>query len=198
MSKKLYPDIPEPIPRKGNTFSRWLGCRLLCILRWRIVGVLPAEPKVVVAIAPHTSNWDFITAMAGVMALGIDVKYLMKKEAFIWPLSTFFVWSGGVPLDRKDTKNAVDQIVTHFQVQEKLWVAIAPEGTRKKVACWKTGFLRIARKANVPLLLVAWNYPKRELVIDCVWSVSEDVNADEQAIRQYVSLKFRGRHPQQQ
>lgn len=194
----LYPPMPTQLPRKGNRFSRWLGRVLLRLLGWRVTGVFPEQTKLVVAVAPHTSNWDFITAMAGILAVGIRVHFLMKKEAFIWPFSKFFVWLGGVPIDRSASENTVDQIVRHFHNSEQLWMAIAPEGTRKKVETWKTGFLRVAQKAQVPVLLVVWDYSKKEFILDRIWEVGTDVYADCHAMKDYVRENFQARHPDKQ
>ncbi len=155
-------------------------------------------PKVMVALAPHTSNWDFVVAMAAILATGIDAKYLMKKEAFIWPLSYLWVWLGGVPLDRTASENTVEQLVQKFERSDKLWVAIAPEGTRNKVEQWKTGFLRIATAAQIPVMVVAWDYPTKSIVLDRLWHLSGDIPSDVAAIRQHARSQFQGRHPQKQ
>lgn len=196
--RAIAPELPEAIPRKGNACSRGLGLLLLKILGWRVTGQFPTHAKVIVAVGPHTSNWDFVIGVAGILAVGIDVRYLMKKEAFIWPLSKLFVWLGGVPLDRSSTADTVEQLVTHFNHAEKLWVAIAPEGTRKKVSNWKTGFLRVAKQANIPILLVAWDYPSKQFIVDRLWSPSGDDCADAEAIREYMRGRFVGRHPENQ
>lgn len=198
VDKDLIPSLPESLPRQGNMFSRWLGRCLLRLMGWRVTGELPAELKIVAVVAPHTSNWDFITGLAGVMALGIRVNYLMKKEAFVWPLSKLFIWSGGVPLDRSATGNTVDQLVSYYRSRDKLWVAIAPEGTRRKVDFWKSGFMRVAQQAEVPVLLVAWNYPTKEIRIDRLWYYSGDVERDVATIRDYARTRFQGRYPAQQ
>lgn len=198
MPESIVPELPASLPAKKNRLSRWLGRRLLAAIGWRVSGSFPVEPKVMVALGPHTSNWDFVVAMAALMASGIDVHYLMKKEAFIWPLAPFFRWLGGVPLDRNSSANTVDQIVAQYRNSDQLWVAIAPEGTRRKVAHLKTGFLRIAEQAQVPVLIVAWNYANKEFVLDKLWVTTGDHVADAKAIMQYMHTHFQGRHPERQ
>lgn len=198
MPEPLFPPMPPQVPRKGNRLSRAVGRLLLKATGWRVTGNFPPEPKMICAVGPHTSNWDFIVGMAGIMACGIDARFLMKKEAFIWPFSRFFVWLGGEPLDRKASENTVDQIVEHYHKASKLWVGIAPEGTRKRVTYWKSGFLRIADKAGVPVLLVGLDYRNKLLVIDKVWPTTGDYTADAAAIRDHMRLRFVGRHPSQQ
>jgi 1-acyl-sn-glycerol-3-phosphate acyltransferase len=194
----LVPELPPALPRKGNVFSRCLGRCLLRMLGWRIEGELPNQPKMVVAVGLHTSNWDFLVAMAVILALGIRVNYLMKKEAFIWPFTRIFVWLGGVPLDRRSTANTVEQLVIHYRQADKLWVVITPDGTRKKVESWKTGFLRIAAGAEVPVLVTAWDYSRKVFVIDRVWATTQDHAADAAKVRNYLCGHFCGRHPQNQ
>lgn len=198
MVDPLIPPMPPQLPRKNNRLCQKIGRFVLKAMGWQVTGSFPHEPKIICAVGPHTSNWDFLVGAAAIMASGIDVRYLMKKEAFIWPFSKFFVWLGGEPLDRKATENTVDQIVDHYRHADKLWVVIAPEGTRKKVAYWKNGFLRIADKANIPVLLVGFDYGNKQFVIDKVWPTTGNHDADAAAIRDYMRQRFVGRHPNQQ
>jgi 1-acyl-sn-glycerol-3-phosphate acyltransferase len=190
--------LPPSAPQKGNRFSRWLGRRILAAMRWRLEGELPDHPQLVVAVGPHTSNWDFIVAMGVILALGVRVNYLMKREAFFWPLGGLFRWCGGLPLDRRRTSDIVPAIVDHYRQSPALWLAITPEGTRAKVGYWKTGFLRIASEAKVPVLVAAWDYPRRTFVLDRLWSTTEDHVADAAAIRRHVCASYQGRYPELQ
>ncbi|MBC6907054.1 acyltransferase [Saccharophagus sp. K07] len=196
--RDFFPSLPPRVPRKGNRFSRWLGRQALRLLGWRVQGELPNHPRLVIAVGPHTSNWDFVIAVAVILALGVRVNFLMKREAFVWPLAGFFRWVGGIPLDRSSTSDTVQQIVQQYERSEHLWLAITPEGTRRKVEYWKTGFLRIADNAEVPVLVAAWDYSRKVFVIDTVWSTSGNYQADAHAIRQYVRTTYRGRYPEWQ
>lgn len=164
------------------------------MLGWRVTGNLPNEPKMMVALAPHTSNWDFVISMAAIMAIGIRVSYLMKKEAFIWPFSLVWQWLGGVPLNRKATADTVEQLAQTYREREKLWLAIAPEGTRQKVTYWRTGFLRIAHLAQVPVLIVGWDYQNKVMNADKLWHPTGDHEKDAAELRNYVGAKFVGKH----
>lgn len=190
--------LPPSVPRKGSRFSRWLGRQWLAAMGWQVEGELPDRPQLVVAVGPHTSNWDFVVAMAVILALGVRVNYLMKREAFIWPFARLFRWFGGIPLDRRSTSDTVPQIVGHYAQSPRLWLAIAPEGTRAKVDYWKTGFLRIAQEAQVPVLIAGWDYSRKTFVIDRLWPVTGDHVADAAAIRHHVRASMRARYPQQQ
>ncbi|BFM10445.1 lysophospholipid acyltransferase family protein [Simiduia litorea] len=194
----VVPFLPEKAPRLGNSFSRWLGRSLLRLLGWRLEGELPNEKKLMVALAPHTSNWDFVVAMPIIMALGIKVSYLMKKEAFIWPFSILFRWWGGIPLDRGASGEVVNQVAQWYADHDAVWVAITPEGTRKKVGQYKTGFVRIAHAAGVPIVTIAWDFPSKSMVVDRIWTTTGNHEADAALIREHINSHYRGAAPQLQ
>ncbi len=194
----LLPEIPKAMPKAGGLVRRWLGRNLLRISGWELKGELPEEPKLVLAAAPHTSNWDFILAMFVTMALGIRLSYLMKREAFFWPFKGLFMRLGGIPIDRNAAQDLVEQIASWYREHDKVWVVITPEGTRSKVDKWKTGFLRVAEKAEVPVCLVCWDYPSKTMYVGPVWQLTGDHEQDLQAIRSYISDKFTGRYPDKQ
>lgn len=190
--------LPPQAPRKGNAVTRWIGQRLLALLGWRAEGELPNAPKLIIAAAPHTSNWDFILAMLVVLSLGLKASYLMKKEAFFWPFSGLFKWLGGVPVARRHSGGVVGSLTRWFNSQEQAWLLITPEGTRTKVEKYKTGFLRVADSANVPVMLVAWDYPTKRVVLEKVWTLTGDHEQDCAAIRQYLTNRYQARQPEWQ
>lgn len=159
------------------------------------MGELPNEPRVIVAAAPHTSNWDFVLSMLSVLSLGIKASYLMKKEAFFWPFAGLFKWLGGVPVARAKAGGMVGSLVSWLQQQDEAWLLITPEGTRKKVERYKTGFLRVSELTGVPVVLVAWDYPSKSIVIDKVWTLSGDHEKDCDAIREYLCSRYTGLTP---
>lgn len=187
--------LPPLAPRKGNRLTMWLGWRLLKLFGWRLEGQLPNQPKLIVAAAPHTSNWDFIFAMFAILALGLKASYLMKKEAFIWPFTGLFKWLGGVPVARGQNGGMVESLAHWFAQQEAGWLLITPEGTRKKVEQYKTGFLRVAELAEVPVMLVSWDYPTKRIVLEKVWTTTGNHEADCQAMRQYLTNRYQARQP---
>ncbi|HET9053863.1 MAG TPA: 1-acyl-sn-glycerol-3-phosphate acyltransferase [Cyclobacteriaceae bacterium] len=198
-SEKIAPDLPPEVPSFGNHFTRWIGRVGLRLLGWKVVGDFPAEKKFLIALAPHTSNWDFVTAIFALLAIGIKLSWLMKKEAFIWPFAKLFIALGGIPINRGAAEDTVRQIHDWYENHEKVCVAITPEGTRAKVAKWKTGFLRIVRHAGVPLFLVAWDYPSKRIVLDRCWDITSDNLVEEsEKIRAYINSRFTGKHPENQ
>lgn len=190
--------MDHTIPTMGNRLSRWLGRSVLKLLRWQVVGKLPSQSKLVIVVAPHTSNWDFVIAMAAVLAHGVKLSYLMKKEAFFFPFKNLFMSLGGIPIDRAKGGGLVEQAAAQFKQQDKLWLAITPEGTRSQVGEYKSGFLRIAQAAKVPVFIIAWHYPEKKLILDCEWPLTGDKEHDAAAIRTYINRHYIGKHPAKQ
>ena len=142
---------------------RAIGRTYLRLSGWRIEGTFPAEPKYVVIVAPHTSNWDFTLGVAVVFAIELRVSWLGKHAIFRPPFKKFLRWFGGIPVDRTASHGVVGECVRAFEEAPALMLALAPEGTRKGVSQWKTGFYLIAMKAGVPVMPVGFDY--REHVV---------------------------------
>lgn len=190
-------ELPDEMPRAGNWLSKGIGLLIVKMLGWRFDGNFPPEKKLMVALAPHTSNWDFIVAMPFIMALKLKASWMMKKEAFFFPFKGLFMALGGIPTDRGAAGGLAKQVANEFRKNEKMWVAITPEGTRKKAHKWKNGFLRIANAAGVPILLVAWDFPTKRVCIDSLYHPTGDIEADMREIQRRFS-KYRGRNPENQ
>ncbi|MBK6837618.1 MAG: lysophospholipid acyltransferase family protein [Bacteroidetes bacterium] len=128
-------------------------------LGWKISGDVPRDlKKYIIVVAPHTSNWDFLVGLAVRSIMKFPSNYLGKKELFNPPFGWLFRKLGGYPVDRKGSHNLVDQVVEIFKREEQFIIAIAPEGTRKNVTKWKTGFYHIAVKAGIPIVMAAMDY----------------------------------------
>ena len=148
-------EVPEPgpaVPRRGGRIRAALGRLVLRLMGWRIEGNLPDLPRLVVIAAPHSSGWDFVIGIALVFAMRLDIRFLGKAELFRGPLAPLFRWLGGIPVDRRRPDGVVEDAVARFQASPRLLLAIAPEGTRRPVEHWKTGFYRIALGAGVPIV----------------------------------------------
>ena len=179
-------------PLAGNAFTRWLGRTMLLLMGWKIVGQIPDVPKAILIGAPHTTNWDLPLAIAMRFATGLDYSWMMKKEAFREPFGSLWRRLGGIAIDRKAAKNSAAQVVDWFNSRERAFLGITPEGTRSKVDRWKTGYLRIAEDANVPVVVVGVDGAKRELVFDRIFPLTGDIDADNADIRDYVRANYSG------
>jgi 1-acyl-sn-glycerol-3-phosphate acyltransferase len=151
---------------------------------WRIIGPHVYPEKCLVIAAPHTSNWDFFIGRCYAYIIGIQPKYLVKSELFLPVLATLLKWNGGIPVFRKAKNNVVEQVVDMFENTNQLHLGIAPEGTRKKVVKWKTGFYYIALTTKVPLLLFAMDYQKKEVGVMTELIITGDFEKDMLFIQQ--------------
>ena len=133
---------------------------------WKIDGKFdPSIKKSVVIVVPHTSWHDFYVGAFTRKIIQADINYIAKKELFKGPLGAYLKWMGGSPLDRTKGQNKVEAIAQLFEEKEEFRLALAPEGTRKKVLKWKSGFYWIAVSAKVPIIPVAFDYGKKVVKI---------------------------------
>lgn len=187
--------LVNPEYRIGNRLTRWIGRRLLSLLGWTILGDPPNMPKVIIIAAPHTSNWDLIIALSAMLAYGMPIHFMMKREAFFWPLGLLWKKMGGIPIDRKSKNDVTGQMADWFAKAKTLWIAITPEGTRSSVPGYRKGYLRIAAAANVPIYLFAVNAKHKIVVLDKVLETTGDIQADADAHYAYVSAHYNGIKP---
>jgi 1-acyl-sn-glycerol-3-phosphate acyltransferase len=172
------PVLPECLPSRGNAFSRVVGRTLLDAMGWRIEGEFPPQPKLVVIVAPHTSNWDFIVGILAVFAIGIRVRFLAKDTLFRGPLGWFMRWCGGMSVNREAPQGLVPQVVDAIEKSERIFLAITPAGTRSSTKPWKSGFYHIAVAARVPILPVIFDGPNRAIRFLPAFEPSGDYEAD--------------------
>lgn len=132
------------------------------ILGWKISGDVPRHlNKYIIIVAPHTSNWDFPIGVAVRSIMRFKSNFLGKKELFDSRLGWLFKKLGGYPVDRSRSTNMVDEVVKIIEREKHFVVAITPEGTRKKVEKWKTGFYFIADKAKIPIVMAGIDYQRK-------------------------------------
>jgi 1-acyl-sn-glycerol-3-phosphate acyltransferase len=171
-----------------------LGRALLALLRFRVEGEVPDLPKFVIAVAPHTSNWDFVVGAAAMFALDLRLAFIGKHTLFRPPFGGMFRWMGGIPVDRTSPHGVVEQSVEAFRRMDRRVLAIAPEGTRKRVPQFKSGFLHIARGAGVPVVLASLDYERRCVRLGPTMQPGEDVEADRKRIEAHFAA-VRGKRP---
>ena len=171
---------------------------LLKLLGWEIVGKLPDEKKLLIIAAPHTSNWDYIVAMAALQYMGVRVRYMMKSEMMVWPFHYLFIWLGGVPVYRKQKTDIIEQMANWFDNNDNVWLGLAPEGTRSKVENWKTGFLRIAQAADVPIFIAGLDGAKKQIILDKIVTPTGSFREQATELKDYVDTNFTGVNPKKQ
>jgi 1-acyl-sn-glycerol-3-phosphate acyltransferase len=173
-----WPVLGDRIPLRGNGVMRALGHAILRALGWRVEGEVPNLPKFVIAVAPHTSNWDFIVGAAAMFALDLRLAFLGKHTLFRRPFGAIFRWMGGIPVDRSSPHGVVAESIEAFRRVDRRILAIAPEGTRRQVGQFKSGFLQIARGAGVPVLLATLDWGAKVVRLGPAFDPGEDVEAD--------------------
>lgn len=170
---------PHVVQFRGSGLARMV---LRCLGWHAEFEGLPALQGVVV-VYPHTSNWDFVIAVLLKWSVGISVQFWSKDTLFRIPLfGVWLRWLGGMPVSRSAPHGVVEQMVALMKQKknsgEYFWLALSPEGTRKRTAGWRSGFYRVALKANVPLGIAALDYSRKRLVFRCFLRLTGDESAD--------------------
>ena len=162
---------------------------------WRFEGALPNEPKFVIIVAPHTSNWDFPVGVMALFAIGFRVSFLGKHTIFKWPYGIFMRWLGGIPVERTVSRDRVGESIAAFNAQEKLILVIAPEGTRKLVPRWRTGFYHVAHGAHVPIVPIAFDFALRLIRVHPPFHTTGDKERDLAEIKE-LYRNVTGKNPE--
>lgn len=168
------------------------------IMGWKLIGTIsPEVKKCVLMVMPHTCNFDFFIGLFCRGIINLEMNFVGKKELFTFPFGYYFRSIGGAPLDRSGGKNNVDATVDVFNSREVFRMAIAPEGTRKKVTQLRTGFYFIAHKAGVPIIPVAFDYGKKEVKMGEPFTTTGNYEEDMKIISDHFK-GVQGRYPEQQ
>lgn len=167
---------------------------ILRLFGWSVSITVPDYPKCIICVAPHTSNWDFVLGKLAYAAVGRHAGFLMKEAWFFFPMGMFFRALGGIPVPKKRGSSLVDAVVDKFRSSSRMAVAITPEGTRSRTSQWRTGFLHIARKADVPIVLGVLDFPSKRIMINEEFHPSGDIEADMRAIKSFYK-PFQGKYP---
>jgi 1-acyl-sn-glycerol-3-phosphate acyltransferase len=163
---------------------------------WKVDGKKPDLKKYVVIVAPHTSNWDFFVGWSARNVIGFYPNFLAKKELFNIPgVGLFLKFIGGVPVDRKKKTNLVDQVVELYQAKDAFIMTITPEGTRSYSPNWKTGFYRIAEKAQVPIVKIGFDYATKTVFVDKPYYTKGNMEEEIEEMKDYFRA-FKGKNPE--
>ncbi|MFA6239621.1 MAG: lysophospholipid acyltransferase family protein [Candidatus Hydrogenedentales bacterium] len=176
---------------------RGISAVILKATGWRKAGPAPDLPKYVAIFAPHTSNWDLPMVLFYALVLRVNIVWLGKDSLFRAPFGVFFSWFSGMPVDRNRAHNIVRQVVRMYDSRERFIIAIAPEGTRKKVREWKTGFYHIAHGAGVPIAPAFVDYRRKIAGFGPTITPTGDIAADMAIIRTFYA-GVTGKHPDKQ
>lgn len=180
VSKFTIFNVPLLIPFLSR-FSRFSGA----LLGWSVEGEFPNYPKMMLAAAPHTSNWDFLMFLYAILSKRVQPNVMGKHTLFWWPLSTIMSFLGVVPIDRTQKGGVVEQGIEYFNSVDKTIILVTPEGTRSYRKDWKSGFYHIAWGAKVPLILCKVNFHTRTIFIGEEFIMTGDYDKDIVGIKEY-------------
>lgn len=165
------------------------------IWRWKFEGELPLHlDQFVMIVAPHTSWQDFPLGLLIKWSKGFESNYIGKDSLFKGPLGFFFRWTGGTPVDRSKSSNMVEAVVKIFKKKKVFRLVLAPEGTRKKVDKWKTGFYYIAQGAKVPIVMMALDFENRIIKTSEPYQITNDMEQDFKVFEEFYK-GIKGYHP---
>ncbi len=162
---------------------RWLAKFIYFkILGWKVVGNTNMSQdtvkKAILIAVPHTSWHDFYIGVLLRKVTGVKSNFVGKKELFIGPFGWYLKAIGGAPIDRKSNQNKVEAIAQLFDERDEFRLALAPEGTRKKVEEWRTGFYYIAKAANVPIIMFSLDFGNKQNNVSEPFYTTDDIEAD--------------------
>jgi 1-acyl-sn-glycerol-3-phosphate acyltransferase len=170
---------------------------ILRLIGWRTHVLNPRASRYVLIGAPHTSNWDFGLMLLLMAAERLPIRFMGKDSLFRGPLGPLMRSLGGIPVNRRERTNLVDQIVAKFDEYDDLIIGLAPEGTRKKTTHWKSGFYYIALKAKVPIAMAYLDYGNKIIGVGPSFIPSGDIHADFEIIRDFYT-GIVGKNPSKQ
>ncbi len=172
------PHLGNAIPKHEARISPLVGKLILKLSGWQFEGELPNLPSYVVLAAPHTSNWDAFYGFAGLLVIGVKISWMAKNSIFRKPLGGLLKRLGGIPIDRTSSHGVVQQTVQALKRGDGMILVVAPEGTRKRVEKWKTGFYHVAKEAAVPIVPGFLDYSRKRLGFGPAVFPTDDKTAD--------------------
>jgi 1-acyl-sn-glycerol-3-phosphate acyltransferase len=162
---------------------------LLRLAGWGLEGGPPLDipPRFVMIAAPHSSNWDAVLMLLAAYSFRIRLSWFVKHTWFAWPVGPLLRALGGFPIDRRQAHNVVAQVAERLRHSEALIVTVAPEGTRRKVAYWRSGFYNIALGAGVPIVMSYLDYGRKVAGIGRAVTPTGDMAADFAVFREFYA-----------
>lgn len=186
---------PGPSRGFGADIVRALCGAWLGFGGWKLRGDWPGLDKAVLLAAPHTSNWDGLNMLATAGRYRIKLRWMGKKSLIQGPFGGIVKWLGCVPIDRSSPNDVVAQMRDAFAREERLVLAIPPEGTRSRAPQWKRGYYHIAHGAGVPIVLAVLDYGARTVTLSGVIEPTGDYEADFAWIRTHYE-GVRAKYPE--
>ena len=181
--------IPKAFRAYRPRALQFLDKLVLSVFGWKVKGSISEDfsnQKLVVIVAPHTSNWDGIFGVATVAGLDAKITFIGKHTAFRYGLGAFLRYMGGIPVDRSKPGGIIQDAIDQIKKIDGSLIAMSPEGTRSKVKEWKTGFLRIAKELNTKIIPASLDFAKKEILLGKAFTPSG--NNDEAVSYTHLTL----------
>jgi 1-acyl-sn-glycerol-3-phosphate acyltransferase len=179
------PELGPNVQRAHGVVAAALGRFSMRITGWRFEGDVPDVRKMVLIVAPHTSNWDFPLGLMAKIALHLGGTFIGKHTLFRWPFGVFMRALGGIPVDRSAATGFAREVARAMREADQMTVVLAPEGTRRRIPQWKSGFYRIAVEASAPILPVGFDYPRKVVFFAPLFHPTGDYEMDLQQLRSH-------------
>lgn len=169
---------------------------------WKTTPTAPEGAGITIA-APHTSNWDIIYALAAAIIYDIKIYFSIKESWCRAPvIGPLILWFGGIPINRTGNGQGQGQVALIKEFVEKhkgerIFFLFTPEGTRGKVAKWKTGFYHVAKDCGLPIFLAQVDYRTKVSGVFHTYQLTDNKETDILAIQASYERVY-GRNPKDQ
>ena len=187
--------IPEQFRASHPILLQKIGKFFLTITGWKFKGDIPRSDRIILVAGPHTSNWDFLLALAFIFGLNLNVFWIGKHTLFKNGFSKIMRKLGGIPVDRASPELLMNEVSHIVKKQQGVIIAISPEGTRKKVERLKSGFLRIAKTTNSQILLAGIDFESKLIHLGKLFKPSGNTESDLLNVHNYFR-QFKGKRPE--
>jgi len=187
--------IPEKFRASHPILLQKIGKFFLTITGWKFKGDIPRSDRIILVAGPHTSNWDFLLALAFIFGLNLNVFWIGKHTLFKNGFSKIMRKLGGIPVDRASPELLMNEVSNIVKRQQGVIIAISPEGTRKKVERLKSGFLRIAKTTNSQILLAGIDFESKLIHLGKLFQPSGNTESDLLNVHNYFR-QFKGKRPE--
>ena len=187
--------IPEQFRASHPILLQKIGKFFLTITGWKFKGDIPRSDRIILVAGPHTSNWDFLLALAFIFGLNLNVFWVGILTLFKNGFSKIMRKLGGIPVDRASPELLMNEVSHIVKKQQGVIIAISPEGTRKKVERLKSGFLRIAKTTNSQILLAGIDFESKLIHLGKLFEPSGNTESDLKNVHNYFR-QFKGKRPE--
>ncbi|ALH94223.1 1-acyl-sn-glycerol-3-phosphate acyltransferase [Acinetobacter equi] len=189
-----FPKLPPLVPHRGTTISQNFFKTVYLAQGWEMHGEFPNLPKAVAIVSPHTSNLDAWYGFLALLGLDIKITIFGKHTLFKTPLKPVLEWIGVMPVERNSSHGYTQQIAEIMRKEDRIWIGMMPEGTRKEAEKFRSGFYHIAHEAQIPIVMFALDYQKKVIRILGIYETTGHYEEDLEKILERYKGNFSPRN----